>query len=55
MSKVLEFYSMQENMGKTQISKYGQKLFDRTKTAATDAPKTVSKMATKKQQKQEVI
>ena len=49
------FLSFAKNMGKNLSNKYGQKLLDSAKKSTTEAIKTVSKRAIKKQQRQQVI
>ena len=49
------FLSFAKNIGKSLSNKYGQKLLDSAKKSTTEAIKTVSKRAIKKQQRQQVI
>ena len=49
------FLSFVKNMGKSLSNKYGQKRLDSAKNCTTDAIKTASKRAIKKQLKQLVI
>ena len=49
------FLSFAKNIGKNLSNKYSQKLFESPKNSTTDAMKTASKRAIKKQQKQLAI
>ena len=49
------FLSFAKNIGKRLSNKYDQKLLDSAKKPTTDAIKTASRRAIKKQQKQQVI
>ena len=53
--KGYRFLSFSKNIGKNLSNKYGQKLFESPKNSTTDAIKTASKRAIKKQQKQLAI
>ena len=53
--KGYEFLSFAKNMSTHLSNKYGQKLIDSAKKSATNAIKTASKRAFKKQQKELVI
>ena len=53
--KGYEFLSFSKNMSTHLSNKYGQKLIDSAKKSTTNAIKTASKRAFKKQQKELVI